>query len=53
MSENEIIGTIYSQLLEEFGFGYIEKDLWMIAENISRKITIHHPEKVNTEQERS
>jgi hypothetical protein len=38
VSENELIGTIYSQLLEEFGFGYIEKDLWMIAENLSEKI---------------
>ncbi|MGG5338540.1 hypothetical protein IGJ48_001234 [Enterococcus pernyi] len=44
MSENELIGTIYSQLLEEFGFGYIEKDLWMIAENLSEKIVNEQPQ---------
>ncbi|HHA4396221.1 TPA: hypothetical protein ACYK3B_001186 [Enterococcus faecium] len=36
MSEDELIGTIYSQLIEEFV--YTEKDLWMIAENIAGKI---------------
>lgn len=38
MSEDQLIGIIYSQLLEEFGFGYSEKDLWMIAENIAGEI---------------
>ncbi|PQG46362.1 hypothetical protein CUS80_05530 [Enterococcus faecium] len=41
--EDELIGIIYSQLLEEFGFGYSEKDLWMIAENIAKKITMKKP----------
>lgn len=44
VSENELIGTIYSQLLEEFGFGYIKKDLWMIAENLSEKIANEQPQ---------
>lgn len=44
MSENELIGTIYSYLLEEFGFGYIDKDLWMIAENLSEKIANEQPQ---------
>lgn len=44
MSENELIGTIYSYLLEEFGFGYIDKDLWMIAENLSEKIANDQPQ---------
>ena len=43
LSEAELIGTIYSQLLKEFGFGYIEKDLWMIAENLSEKIANEQP----------
>lgn len=44
MSEAGLIGVIYSQLLEEFGFGYIEKDLWMIAENLSEKIANDQPQ---------
>lgn len=44
VSENELIGTIYSYLLEEFGFGYIDKDLWMIAENLSEKIANEQPQ---------
>ena len=44
MSGNELIGTIYSYLLEEFGFGYIDKDLWMIAENLSEKIANEQPQ---------
>lgn len=50
MSENELIGTIYSYLLEEFGFGYIDKDLWMIAENLSEKIANEQPQ-LNKNQE--
>lgn len=44
VSGNELIGTIYSYLLEEFGFGYIDKDLWMIAENLSEKIANEQPQ---------
>ena len=44
MSEAGLIGVIYSQLLEEFGFGYIDKDLWMIAENLSEKIANEQPQ---------
>ncbi|WP_237558672.1 hypothetical protein [Enterococcus hirae] len=44
MSEDQLIGIIYSQLLEEFGFGYSEKDLWMIAENIAEKIVNQIPQ---------
>lgn len=44
MSEAGLIGVIYSQLLEEFGFGYINKDLWMIAENLSEKIANEQPQ---------
>ena len=44
MSEYQLIGIIYSQLLEEFGFGYSEKDLWMIAENIANRIESTTPE---------
>lgn len=42
--EDQLIGIIYSQLLEEFGFGYSEKDLWMIAENIAEKIVNQIPQ---------
>ncbi|HGF8063528.1 hypothetical protein CU005_2140 [Enterococcus faecium] len=44
MSEDQLIGIIYSQLLEEFGFGYSEKDFWMIAENIAEKIVNQIPQ---------
>jgi len=44
LSGAELIGVIYSQLLEDFGFGYIEKDLWMIAENLSEKIANEQPQ---------
>ena len=44
LSGSELIGVIYSQLLEDFGFGYIEKDLWMIAENLSEKIANDQPQ---------
>ena len=44
MSEDQLIGIIYSQLLDEFGFGYSEKDLWMIAENIAEKIVNQIPQ---------
>ena len=44
MSEDQLIGIIYSQLIEEFGFGYSEKDLWMIAENIAEKIVNQIPQ---------
>lgn len=44
MSEDQLIGIIYSQLLEEFGFGYSKKDLWMIAENIAEKIVNQIPQ---------
>ncbi|HFU5883620.1 TPA: hypothetical protein ACH6JV_001032 [Enterococcus faecium] len=47
MSEDKLIGIIYSQLIEEFGFGYSEitsKDLWMIAENIAKRIESTTPE---------
>lgn len=43
MSETELIGTIYSQLLEEFGFDYCEKDLWMFAENLAERIVNAQP----------
>lgn len=49
LSVSELIGVIYSQLLEDFGFGYIEKDLWMIAENLSEKIANDQP-KLNPNQ---
>ena len=48
MSENQLIGIIYSQLMEEFGFDY-EKDLWMIAENIAGKI-VSQPAQLNDNQ---
>ena len=44
MSEDQLIGIIYSQLLDEFTFNYSEKDLWMIAENISGKIASQQPQ---------
>lgn len=44
MSEDQLIGIIYSQLLDEFTFNYSEKDLWMIAENISEKIASQQPQ---------
>lgn len=44
MSEDQLIGIIYSQLLEEFGFGYSEKDLWMISENIANRIESTTPQ---------
>lgn len=44
MSEDQLIGIIYSQLIEEFGFGYSDKDLWMIAENIAEKIVNQIPQ---------
>ncbi|MBS5816104.1 hypothetical protein ACFC8T_13615 [Enterococcus casseliflavus] len=44
LSGSELIGVIYSQLLEDFGFEYIEKDLWMIAENLSEKIANDQPQ---------
>lgn len=44
MSEDQLIGIIYSQLLDEFTFNYSEKDLWMIAENISKKIASQKPQ---------
>lgn len=50
MSEAGLIGVIYSQLLEEFGFGYIDKDLWMIAENLSEKIANEQPQ-INENQQ--
>lgn len=50
LSGSELIGVIYSQLLEDFGFGYIEKDLWMIAENLSEKIANDQP-KLNPNQQ--
>jgi len=50
LSGSELIGVIYSQLLEDFGFEYIEKDLWMIAENLSEKIANDQP-KLNPNQQ--
>ncbi|MFS0930502.1 hypothetical protein [Enterococcus durans] len=50
MSEDQLIGIIYSQLLEEFGFGYSEKDLWMIAENIAEKIVNQIPQLNDNQQ---
>ncbi|OTO54121.1 hypothetical protein [Enterococcus faecium] len=47
MSEDQLIGTIYSQLIEEFV--YTEKDLWMIAENIAGKIA-SQPAQLNYNQ---
>lgn len=35
---------IYSQLIEEFKFGYEEADLWNIAENIANRIARTTPE---------
>lgn len=48
MSEDELIGTIYSQLIEEFV--YTEKDLWMIAENIVREIASQPPQQIVLER---
>lgn len=50
MSEDQLIGIIYSQLIEEFGFGYSEKDLWMIAENIAEKIVNQIPQLNNNQK---
>lgn len=50
LSGSELIGVIYSQLLEDFGFGYIEKDLWMIAENLSEKIANDQPKLIPNQQ---
>lgn len=50
MSENQLIGIIYLQLIEEFGFGYSEKDLWMLAENIAGKIVNQIPQLNDNQQ---
>lgn len=44
MSKYDIIETIYSQLIEEFKFGYEETDLWNISENIAKIIESTTPE---------
>lgn len=44
MSQYDIIETIYSQLIEEFKFGYEETDLWDISENIAKIIESTTPE---------
>lgn len=44
MSQYDIIETIYSQLIEEFKFGYEETDLWNISENIAKIIESTTPE---------
>lgn len=44
MSKYELIETIYSQLIEEFKFGYEETDLWNISENIAKIIESTTPE---------
>lgn len=44
MSKYELIETIYSQLIEEFKFGYEEIDLWNISENIAKRIESTTPE---------
>lgn len=44
MSKYELIETIYSQLIEEFKFGYEETDLWNISENIVKIIESTTPE---------
>lgn len=44
MSKYELIETIYSQLIEEFKFGYEETDLWNISENIAKRIESTIPE---------
>ena len=38
MNIHDLIEDIYSQLIEEFKFGYEEADLWNIAENIAKRI---------------
>lgn len=44
MSQYDIVETIYSQLIEEFKFGYEETDLWNISENIAKIIESTTPE---------
>lgn len=44
MSDYPLIETIYSQLIEEFKFGYEETDLWNISENIAKIIESTTPE---------
>lgn len=44
MSDYQLIETIYSQLIEEFKFGYEETDLWNISENIAKIIESTTPE---------
>ena len=38
MNIHDLIEDVYSQLIDEFKFGYEEADLWNIAENIANRI---------------
>ena len=45
MNKDQLTGVIYSHLLVEFGYGYFEKSLWTVAENLAEAIIRKHPYK--------
>lgn len=50
MNIHDLIEDIYSQLIDEFKFGYEEVDLWNIAENIANRIARTTPELNNNQK---
>ena len=47
MNKDQLTGVIYSHLLVEFGYGYFEKSLWTVAENLAKAIIRKQPYKEN------
>ena len=43
MNKDQLTGVIYSHLLVEFGYGYFEKSLWTVAENLAEAIIRKQP----------
>lgn len=43
MNKDQLTGVIYSHLLVEFGYGYFEKSLQTVAENLADDIIRKQP----------
>lgn len=49
MNKDQLTGVIYSHLLVEFGYGYFEKSLQTVAENLAEDIIRKQPHTENIE----